>query len=65
MIANNIDTFACQQQFFSATGHSIAACLVPTERKTLSLQVLAKTQPLTRLAQDYQVSRKFLYQFIY
>jgi hypothetical protein len=62
MIANNIDTFACQQQFFSATQHSIAACLEPTERKMLSLQVLAKTQPLTRLAQDYQVSRKFLYQ---
>jgi hypothetical protein len=62
MIANNIDTFACQQQFFSETQHSIAACLGPTERKMLSLQVLAKTQPLTRLAQDYRVSRKFLYQ---
>ena len=62
MIANNIDTFACRQQFFSATRHSIAACLGPTERKTLSLQVLAKNQPVTRLARDYQVSRKFLYQ---
>jgi hypothetical protein len=62
MITDNIDTFACQQQFFSATRASLADRLGPTERKTLSLQVLAKTQPLTRLAQDYQVSRKFLYQ---
>ena len=62
MITDNIDTFACQQQFFSATRASLATCLGPTERKTLSLQVLARTQPLTRLAQDYQVSRKFLYQ---
>lgn len=62
MITNNIDTFARQQQFFSAKRTSLAAFLGPTERRTLSLQVLTKTRPITSLAQDYQVSRKFLYE---
>jgi len=62
VITNNIDRFVCQQQFFAATRSSLAAHLGPTERKSLSLQVLARTQPVTRLAQDYRVSRKFLYQ---
>jgi len=62
MTNDNIDTFARQQQFFSAKRTSLAACLGPTERRTLSLEVLAKTRPITRLAQDYQVSRKFLYE---
>jgi len=51
-----------RQQFFASARTSPAASLGPTERKRLSLQVLAKTQPFTRLAQDYRVSRKFLYQ---
>ena len=62
MIANNIGTSVSQQQFFSRTRTSQATCLGPTERTSLSLQVLARTEPVTRLAQDYQVSRKFLYQ---
>ena len=62
MTANNIGRFACQQQFFSQPKTSPATCLGPAERKTLSLQVLAKTDPVTHLAQNYQVSRKFLYQ---
>ena len=62
MIANNIGISVSQQQFFSRTKTSQATCLGPTERKSLSLQVLARTEPITRLAQDYQVSRKFLYQ---
>ena len=62
MITNNIDTFTCQQQFFSGERNSPAFCLGPSERKNLSIQVLARTEPITRLAQDYQVSRRFLYQ---
>ena len=62
MITNNIDTFTCQQQFFSGERNSPAFCLGPTERKNLSIQVLASTEPITHLAQHYNVSRKFLYQ---
>lgn len=58
MVANNIGISASEQHFFS--GHR--AALGPIERKTLSLQVLAKTNPVTHLAQNYRVSRKFLYQ---
>ena len=59
MITNNIGTFARQQQFFSGKRASLASCLCPTERKSLSIQVLARTEPITHLAQDYNVSRKF------
>lgn len=62
MITNNIDTFTCKQQFFSGQRNSPAFFLSPTERKSLSIQVLARTEPITHLAQDYNVSRKFLYQ---
>lgn len=62
MITNNIGRFACQQQFSSQTRTFLATRLGPTDRKTLSLKVLARTSPITHLAQDYQVSRKFLYQ---
>ena len=50
MITNNIDTFTCQQQFFSGERNSPAFCLGPTERKNLSIQVLARTEPITHLA---------------
>lgn len=62
MITNNIGRFACEQQFFSQTRTSPASSLGPTERKTLSLQVLTRSESVSRLAQNYQVSRKFLYQ---
>jgi len=62
MITNNIDTSASQQQFFSQTRTSLATCPGPTDRRTLSLRVLARTEPITHLARDYNVSRKFLYQ---
>jgi hypothetical protein len=58
MVVNNIDTSVSRQQIFSAARTSLG----PNERKNLSLQVLAKTNPVTHLAQNYQVSRKFLYQ---
>ncbi len=41
---------------------SVAASLPPTARKTLAIEVLSKTQPLSHLAAEQQVSRKFLYQ---
>jgi len=62
MITNNIGISGCQQQFFSQTGTLTAASLGPSERTMLSLHVLARTEPITHLAQDYHVSRKFLYQ---
>jgi hypothetical protein len=58
MIANNICISASKQRVFSGT----RTALWPIERRNLSLQILAKTDPVTQLAQDYQVSRKFLYQ---
>ena len=39
-----------------------ARSLGPTQRKELSVKVLAHTGPLTRLAAEHGVSRKFLYQ---
>ena len=62
MITNNIGRFASEQQFFSQTRASLATSLGPTERKTLSLQVLTRSEPVSHLAQNHGVSRKFLYQ---
>ena len=39
-----------------------AEVLDPQARKALAIKALARTQPLTRLADQNQVSRKFLYQ---
>jgi hypothetical protein len=36
--------------------------LLPTERQDLAVQVLAGAQPVAELAQQHEVSRKFLYQ---
>jgi hypothetical protein len=41
---------------------SAAQLLGPQQRQVLSLEALAGTQTITQLAQDYQVSRKFVYQ---
>ncbi len=41
---------------------SVAASLPPDIRKHLAIQVLSKTEPVSRLAAREQVSRKFLYQ---
>lgn len=40
----------------------VAATLSPTERQELALQVLTQTEPVTSIAKEHQVSRKFLYQ---
>jgi len=39
---------------------SVAASLPPAARKTLAIEVLSKTQPISHLAAEQQVSRKFL-----
>ncbi len=41
---------------------SVAATLPPTERQHLAIRVLAHTEPVSQLAREYQVSRKFAYQ---
>jgi len=41
---------------------SVAASLLPAARKTLAIEVLAKTEPISHIAVQQQVSRKFLYQ---
>lgn len=41
---------------------SVAASLPPTARKSLAIEVLTKTKPISHLAIQHQVSRKFLYQ---
>jgi len=61
MVTQTIGTSASQEQFIPQKT-ATASHLGPEERKTLSLQVLAQTEPVSRLAQNNGVSRKFLYQ---
>ena len=41
---------------------SVATSLRTTQRKSLAINLLARTEPISRLAARYQVSRKFVYQ---
>ncbi len=41
---------------------SVAASLSPSIRKAIVIQVLSGSQPITHLADEHQVSRKFVYQ---
>ena len=41
---------------------SVAASLSPASRKSLAIEVLSKAEPVSHLAAQHQVSRKFLYQ---
>ncbi|MGB8691520.1 MAG: hypothetical protein WCD53_29945 [Microcoleus sp.] len=41
---------------------SVAASLPPDTRQKLAIVMLAKTKPVSHLAAEHQVSRKFLYQ---
>lgn len=41
---------------------STAASLPPASRKSLAIEVLSKAEPVSHLAAQHQVSRKFLYQ---
>jgi hypothetical protein len=42
--------------------HWAAQRLLPQERRSLAIQVLAGAQPVSNLAREHEVSRKFLYQ---
>ncbi|MEM9907539.1 MAG: hypothetical protein AAF921_21215 [Cyanobacteria bacterium P01_D01_bin.44] len=41
---------------------SVAASLPPDIRQTIGIQVLSGAKPITHLADQHQVSRKFIYQ---
>ena len=41
---------------------SIAASLSPDIRQDIGIQVLSHSQPISHLADQHQVSRKFIYQ---
>ena len=41
---------------------SVAANLSPTVRKDIGIQVLSRSLPISQLADQHQVSRKFVYQ---
>ncbi len=41
---------------------SVASGLHPLQRQQLAVQVLSKQEPISQIAQQEQVSRKFLYQ---
>ena len=62
MVTQIIDTSTPQQTHFPPEKTSTASRLGPIERKELSLAVLTRTEPVSDLAQNYGLSRKFLYQ---
>ena len=41
---------------------SVAASLSPDVRKDIGIQALSGAMPISRLAEEHQVSRKFVYQ---
>ena len=45
-----------------SVAHWAAQRLLPQDRRNLAIQVLAGAQPVSDLAREYEVSRKFLYQ---
>ena len=61
MITQVIGTSTPQQTHFLREKMSAASRLEPIGRRDLSLQVLARTEPLSHLARNYGLSRKFLY----
>ena len=62
MVTQTIGTSAFEQTGFSQKNTSTASSLGPNQRKQLALDVIQRTQPVSHLAQDNDVSRKFLYQ---
>ena len=45
-----------------SSSSSVAATLRPDTRQQIAIEVLAKSKPISHLATDYQVSRKFVYE---
>ena len=62
MVTQSVGTSAFEQTVFPKKNASTASSLGPNQRKLLALDVLQRTQPVSHLAQDNGISRKFLYQ---
>ena len=45
-----------------SSSSSVAATLRPDTRQQIAIEALAKTKPISHLATDYEVSRKFVYE---
>jgi hypothetical protein len=60
MVTQNIDTSSGVSSSFSSPWG--ASRLGPWQRKNLSIQALRRIEPVTRLAAQHEVSRKFVYQ---
>ena len=41
---------------------SVAATLRPETRQQIAIEALAKSKPISHLATEYEVSRKFVYE---
>jgi len=61
MVKHNIDTSGSISPYFGPHPCS-AAEMDCSERRNLSVQAIRRTEPVTSLAQQHQVSRKFVYQ---
>ena len=61
MVINFIDPLGSEVHHFSTNRRSVAARLGSQERVDLSVQALARTEPITTLAERHRVSRKFVY----
>lgn len=61
MVQQNIDRSMGSSSSFGGDS-CVAAQMGRPQRRELSLEALGRTEPLTRLAQRHQVSRKFVYQ---
>ena len=59
---NQTQSLAKPDEAVSPHAPSPASQLPPKTRKDLALNVLTRKEPVTKLAQQHQVSRKFLYQ---
>jgi len=61
MVKQNIDTSGSISASFSS--HPCSASQMDcSQRRNLSVQAIRRTESVTRLAQQHQVSRKFVYQ---
>ena len=59
---NQTQSFAQSVEAIPPNTPAPASQLPPKQRKELAITVLARTEPVTDVAQQHQVSRKFLYQ---
>ena len=61
MVQQIIDQSSCDSSSFGLAS-SVAAQMGPQQRRDLSLEALRRTEPITQLAAQHGVSRKFVYQ---